>query len=152
MAYKVGVRLLTARDRTSAELARLLAVRGFAQAESRVAVERLTQDGYLNDRRFASAWAMSRVRTKPMGLHRLMRELGIKGIETSLAREVLEEVYEDGEEPMARRAIASKLSALGRGRSSQRTVQVARYLHRRGFSVDIIRRLLREEQQGEWDT
>lgn len=87
-----------------------------------------------------------------MGSHRLMRELEIKGIETSLAREVLEEVYEDGEEPMARRAIASKLSAIGRGRSSQRTVQVARYLHRRGFSADIIRRLLREEQQGEWDT
>lgn len=150
-AYKAGIRLLTARDRTGAELTRLLAARGFASAESRVAVERLTQEGYLNDRRFASAWAMGRVRTKPMGSYRLIRELEIKGIEAPLVREVLEEVYEDGEEPIARRAMASKLSALGRGQSSKRTVQVARYLHRRGFSAEIIHRLLREEQQGEWD-
>lgn len=132
-------------------MARLLAARGFTLAESQVAIERLTQDGYLNDRRFASAWAMGRVRMKPMGRYRLTRELEIKGIGASLALEVLEEVYQDGEEAIARRAMTSKLSALGRGRSAKRTVQMARYLQRRGFPADIIRRLLREEQRGEWD-
>lgn len=94
---------------------------------------------------------MGRVRMKPMGRYRLTRELEIKGIGASLALEVLEEVYQDGEEAIARRAMTSKLSALGRGRSAKRTVQMARYLQRRGFPADIIRRLLREEQRGEWD-
>ncbi len=142
------MRLLAARDRTSAELAHLLAVKGFGEAESRAAVDRLKEAGYLNDRRFAAAWARGRVRTKPMGSRRLSKELEIKGIEPQLVREVLEEIYEEGEEPMARRAMAGKLSVLGRRPAPSRTSQVARFLHRRGFSTDIIWRLLREQQQG----
>lgn len=142
------MRLLAARDRTGAELTRLLAVRGFGNAESRIALERLTEDGYLNDRRFASAWARGRVQTKPMGPHRLSRELETKGVEAQLVREVLEEIYQEGEEPVARRAMASKLTARGRRSAPARTVQVARFLHRRGFSTDIVWRLLHEEQQG----
>jgi regulatory protein len=147
-AYKAGVRLLTARDRTSAELARLLAARGFNRVESCVALDRLKEEGYLNDRRFAIAWARGRLRTKPMGSYRLSRELGIKGIESQLVREVLEEVYEEGEEWVARRAMASKLSTLGGRPAPSLTTPVARFLHRRGFSAEIIRRLLHEEQRG----
>lgn len=144
----MGVRLLTARDRTCAELARLLAVRGFARADSEVAIDRLKVEGYLNDRRFASAWAMGRLRTKPMGPHRLRKELEAKGVEAQLVREVLGDVYEEGEEPVARRAITGKLSARGRLPTSSRTRSVARFLHRRGFSAEVIWRLLQEEQQG----
>ena len=142
------MRLLTARDRTSVELARLLTIKGFARTESRAAIDRLKEEGYLNDRRVATAWARGRLQTKPMGLHRLSKELETKGVEAPLVREVLKEVYEEGEEPAARRAMASKLSALGRRPSSSRTVPVARFLHRRGFSAEIIWRLLHEEQRG----
>lgn len=147
-AYKMGVLLLTARDRTCAELTRLLAVRGFARADSQAALDRLQAEGYLNDRRFASAWARGRLRTKPMGPHRLSKELEAKGVEAQLVREVLEDIYEEGEEPLARRAMASKLSTLGRLPAPSRALPVARFLHRRGFSAEVIRRLLHEEQQG----
>lgn len=72
----------------------------------------------------------------------------MKGVESQFVREVLDEIYEEGEEPMARRAMAGKLSALGRRPGPSRTPQVARFLHRRGFSTDIIWRLLREGRQG----
>ncbi|MDE2060498.1 MAG: RecX family transcriptional regulator [candidate division NC10 bacterium] len=125
----------------------MLAVRGFARTESQVAIDRLQEEGYLNDRRFATAWARSRLQTKPMGPHRLSKELETKGVEAQLVREILEEVYEEGEEPAARRAMAGKLSALGRLSAPSRTLSVARFLHRRGFSADIIWRLLHDEQQ-----
>lgn len=123
-------------------------MKGFAQAESRAALERLKAEGYLNDRRFATAWARGRVQTKPMGPRRLSKELEAKGVEAPVMREVLEEIYEEGEEPVARRAMAGKRAALGRGSASARTDQVARFLYRRGFSPDIIRRLLHEKPQG----
>jgi SOS response regulatory protein OraA/RecX len=114
-----------------------------------MAIDRLKEEGYLNDRRVATTWARGRVQTKPMGPHRLSKELETKGVQASLMREVLEEIYEEGEEPMARRAMASKRSALGRRPApSSRTPQVARFLHRRGFSAEIIWRLLHEEPQG----
>lgn len=144
----MGVRLLTVRDRTRAELARLLAVRGFDRADSQVALDRLQEEGYLNDRRFATAWARGRLRTKPMGSYRLGKELEVKGVEEQLVREVLGDLYEEGEEPAARRAMAGKLSALGRLPASARTLRVGRFLHRRGFSSELIWRLLHEEQQG----
>jgi regulatory protein len=147
-AYKAGVRFLTARDRTSAELARLLAARGFAQADSCLAIERLKEQGYLNDRRVATAWARGRLQMKPMGPYRLSRELETKGVDSQLVREVLEEVYDESEESVARRAMASKLSACGSRPAPSRTAPVARFLYRRGFSAEIIRRLLHGEQQG----
>ncbi|CBE68388.1 protein of unknown function [Candidatus Methylomirabilis oxygeniifera] len=121
-------------------------MRGFTGAEVRIALDRLKEEGYLNDRRFASAWAKGRLWTKPMGPYRLSRELEVKGVETQLVREVLEDVYEEGEEPVARRAMAGKLSALGGRPVPSRTASVARFLHRRGFSGEMIRQLLHEEQ------
>ncbi|HZY31265.1 MAG TPA: regulatory protein RecX, partial [Candidatus Methylomirabilis sp.] len=101
--------LLSARDRTRVELSRLLAARGFPQAERESALDRLKEQGYLDDQRFATVWARSRLRAKPMGPHRLRRELESKGIEEHLMREVLRQVYEDGEEAAATRAMASKV-------------------------------------------
>lgn len=95
-----------------------------------MALDRLKEEGYLNDRRFASAWARGRLRTKPMGPYRLSRELEVKGVEAQLVREILEDVYEEGEEPVA----AGRWQA-----NSQRSV--AGRFHRepprwRGFSTE----------------
>ena len=147
-AYRAAVSLLSARDRTRAELARLLAAKGFARADSQVALDRLKEEGYLDDQRFATTWARSRLRTKPMGPYRLGKELEAKGVDEALVREVLRDIYEEGEEPAARRAMAGKLSALGRLPAASRTLRVGRFLHRRGFSSEVIWRLLHEEQQG----
>ena len=144
----MGVLLLTVRDRTRAGLAHLLAARGFAGADSQAALDRLQEEGYLNDRRFATAWARGRLQTKPMGPYRLNKELEAKGVEEQLAREILEDIYEEGEEPVARRALAGKLQTLGRLPAPSRTLRAAQFLHRRGFSTEIIWRLLHEEQQG----
>ena len=88
-AYQAAVALLTARDRTRFELARLLAARGFPQAEIESALDHLKEQGHLDDRRFATVWARSRVRAKPMGPFRLRQELDSKGVEEHLVREVL---------------------------------------------------------------
>lgn len=140
--------LLAARDRTGAELSRLLLARGFARAEAQVALDRLKAEGYLDDERFATTWARSRLRTKPMGPHRLSKELEAKGVAEALVREVVREIYEEGEEPMAHRAMAGKRSALGRLPAPSRTLRLARFLERRGFSREVIWRLLHEEPQG----
>jgi regulatory protein len=142
--------LLAVRDRTRAELFRLLAAKGYTQEDSKVAVDRLSEQGYLDDRRFAQAWARRRLQTKPMGPHRLSKELEAKGIEGELVCEVLRDIYDQGEVAAARRAMAGKLSGLTHLPASSRTGRVARFLQRRGFSNEVIWRLLREGQQRQW--
>jgi len=143
------VLLLAARDRTEAELSRLLAARGFGQADLKTALDRLRGEGYLDDRRFADAWARGRVRAKPMGPYRLRQELEAKGVQEDLAREVLRAVYEEGEEMMARCAMAGKVSRLGHLPAASRKSRLARFLQRRGFSTEVIWRLLRERERGQ---
>jgi regulatory protein len=146
-AYRAATILLAARDRSRVELFRLLTSRGFTRADSEVALDRLNEEGYLDDRRFAHTWARSRLRTKPVGPHRLRQELEAKGVEDDLVREVIQDIYEEGEEAAARRAMERKLSGRGDLSAASRAGRVARFLQRRGFSTEVIRRLLREGQQ-----
>lgn len=146
-AYQAAVALLTARDRTRFDLSRLLAARGFSRDERELTINRLKEQGYLDDRRFATIWARGRLRAKPMGPYRLKQELDSKGVEEQLVREVLRELYEDGEEAAARRAIAGKVSALRHLPAASRPGRVARFLQRRGFSTQVIWRLLGEGRQ-----
>ncbi len=146
-AYRAAAILLAARDRTRAELLRLLTAKGFSRTDSEVALDRLIKEGYLDDRRFAHTWARSRLRTKPVGPHRLRQELEAKGVEDDLVREVIKDIYEEGEEAAAQRAMARKLSGLAHLPAVSRAGRVARFLKRRGFSTEVIRRLLREGRQ-----
>ena len=146
-AYEAAVALLVVRDRTRFELSRLLAASGFPQAELESALDRLKEQGYLDDRRFVAIWARGRLRAKPMGPYRLKQELDSKGVEEQLVREVLSEMYEDGGEAGARRAMAAKVSALRHLPAASRTGRVARFLQRRGFSTQVIWRLLGEGRQ-----
>lgn len=147
-AYRTALVLLAARDRTRYEVSRLLTAKGFAPNDSDAALDRLSEQGYLDDRRFADSWARGRLRTKPMGPHRLGRELRSKGVEEDLVREVLKEVYEAGEDEAARRAIAGKLRQLSGLSAASRAGRLARFLQGRGFSHEVIWRLLREGEQG----
>ena len=141
--------LLTVRDRTRSGLARLLASRGFAPRAVKTTLDRLMEQGYLDDRRFATTWARSRLRTKPMGPYRLRHELEAKGVEDHVVREVLKDLYEDGEAAAARRAMASKALGFRDLPAGSRTGRLARFLQRRGFSNEVIWRLLRENQRSD---
>jgi regulatory protein len=123
----------------------MLASRGYGSGEVRAALESLAERGYLDDRRLAAAWARNRLEMKPMGARRLGRELEARGVEQPLVQEVLKEVYEDGEEAAARRAMAANASRFGRHPAGLRPGRLARFLARRGFSTELIWRLLREE-------
>lgn len=143
----MGVALLAARDRSRSGLARLLATKGFAPTEVKAAIDRLIEQGYLDDRRFAAAWARSRFRLKPMGPLRLRRELEAKGVDERLIREVLKDIYEHGEKEAARRALASRAIRPRPFSPASRRGHLARFLQSRGFSSEVIWPLLREEQR-----
>jgi SOS response regulatory protein OraA/RecX len=79
-----------------------------------------------------------------MGAYRLKRELDSRGVEEPIVREILREVFGEGEEAEARRAMAGKIAALRHLPLPSRADRVARFLQRRGFSTDVIRRLIGE--------
>jgi len=71
-----------------AEVRRRLLFAGYQAALVEAAVERLTEQGYLDDEQFARAWVESRDRARPRGERALRLELTQKGV----AREIVDAV------------------------------------------------------------
>ncbi len=105
---------------------------------SRMIVERLCGRGYLDDRRFAEWYVENRFVKKGVSRKRLRMELMKKGVATEIIDEVLD--GRDDEEEL-RKMIARKRSKYD---DSQKLIA---YLCRQGFSYDLVRRLVEENEK-----
>lgn len=89
-AFLKACDLLSLRDHSSRELLTKLRQKGYAEGAEE-AVEKLTEEGYVDDERFARAYAAELVRVKHFARRRIVTELLKKGIEQSLARDIADE-------------------------------------------------------------
>lgn len=134
-----AMRLLARREHSRAELARKLAPHG-TDEEVGAALDRLSELGLLSDHRFAEAWLRSK--SARFGLPRLRRDLVQRGVDPDTIDDALE-----GEplESEFDRAFQVWRTRFGTTASDQREwARQARFLQGRGFSTDIIRKVLRE--------
>lgn len=139
---QLAVRFLAQRDRTVAQVERFLQSRGVTSSHIEPAIRRLTDLRYLDDLAYAQRWVERRLTTKPMGQERLKAELQTRGISNGVADRVLTEVFrQNGEEIVARRAI----QAMSRQGKRLVPVYMARFLHQRGFSDEVIDRIMMTE-------
>lgn len=89
-AYNCAVSLLSRRDHSEYELLMKLRQKGYAQGCERAA-ERLKEQGYLDDLRFAQSYAAELIRLKGYGKGRVKQELFKKGVSSEITAQVLDE-------------------------------------------------------------
>ena len=89
-AFLKACDLLSLRDHSSRELLTKLRQKGYGEGAEE-AVEKLTEEGYADDERFARAYAAELVRVRHYGKRRIFTELLKKGIDQSLARDIADE-------------------------------------------------------------
>lgn len=144
VARKIALDALSTRARSQYELVALLASRRVAPEIARTVLDRLEDVGLINDREFAKAWTASRRRTKGLSHRALALELAAKGIDRTLAKEVLDE-FSPEDEYLTALAIAEKkartLVTLSREVQLRR---IAGLLARKGFSSSVASRVLRD--------
>ena len=133
-----ALRYLVRREHSRAELARKLA----PHAESAEAVEAvldlLLSRKHLSDERFAEERA--RVLSRKYGAARIRQDLRARGI----ADEVIDRVSASGEFERARAIFDKKFPVESKDRAEQ--AKRARFLQSRGFSYDVIARLLKNRE------
>ena len=83
-ARDLAWRALNQRDRTVAELARLLAAKRVGAAAIEVVVGELLEQGYLDDDRYAHRFADDRRRLDGWGAERIERRLRVLGVDAEL--------------------------------------------------------------------
>jgi len=141
-AFAASLRLLVRRSRSEAEIRTYLARREYTPSAIDTAIQMLTESKLLNDTEFARAWVESRQRHKPKGRRVLEMELKNKGINDELIQQAVEDTndYE-----AAKQVFEKKKWYFSRYSGDKYKRKVADYLGRRGFSFDVIMKILKEE-------
>ena len=144
VARSVLVRKLAAQDRTRHELASALAAKNVPGEVAEEVLDRFTEIGLVDDESFARRWVESRQGRRHRSRTMLRRELAGKGV----AREVVDEALAGVSAEDEVTAATAYVGKVARGMSSLdpavRQRRLADRLARRGFSPEIIRRVLKD--------
>jgi regulatory protein len=139
-AYQKAVQLLGSRPHFRRELQVKLAQREFPPEEIEEALDRLTAQGYLDDRKTAVAFVEHRLSRNNEGRLRLRAELEKRGAPSDAVEEALAAVPEDDIEPT--REAAERWRRLHpRGKPAA----LAQHLARKGFSRRAIFAVLKTD-------
>ena len=147
-AKNAAYRYLTFRPRSRAEVEAKLRDKEFAEVVIGQVLSELSRLGYVNDRQFARQWASGRVRLRGFGRRRIEQELRRKGVDQEIIREAFMEVFSDETEiETARKAAEKKISTMNVLDGNIRRRRLAGFLERKGFSFEIIQRVLRDTRK-----
>lgn len=135
VAYQKALNFLNYRLRTEAEVRRKLADKEIPEATIEGVVERLKNNGLLDDARFARMWVDQRSELRPRSRRALEYELKQRGIEPQAITESLLAIDEDA---MAYELAQRKARRFAHLDWQQFRQKIYRALAQRGFNYDII--------------
>ncbi len=150
-----GLALLARAEQSAFMLKSKLEARGFSRRAVALALERLEAEGLLDDRRFAAAYAVSRLGrggSKPEGPASLAAALAERGVERPVAAEAIAAVLGPAERAAALAEAARRLSGRlgGPGKEGRGALRAALRsgLRELGFKSDEIDRYFEEDGDG----
>ena len=132
-------RLLALCPRTEKELNIKMRNKGFTSDTIDNVIAVIKEYRYIDDAGYAQIWISDRCRMKPMGKRRLYQELYTKGVEKEIINQALTGLTPELEYSMARRIVDRKMA---KGRLEPR--KMFSFLMRRGFTVEVINKILLE--------
>lgn len=136
---RIALELLARREHSAVELGRKLSRRAADEAATEAVVERLIQDGWVDDRRFADSFVRSRI-ARGFGPMRIEGELRARGVDAVLVRSLVWEAgehWEERAETARRKRFPGDPPVERRERARQ-----YRFLEYRGFTREQIRHIL----------
>ena len=134
-AYDQSLRYLSFRPRTIQEVRQYLQKKGISDENTEFVIERLTNQGYLNDAEFGRVWVNDRERLNPKGKRALQYELRQKGLSEKDIQQALDDL---DEEALAWQAVEKQIRRWQNLDETAFRQKLAGYLARRGFDYDII--------------
>ena len=145
--YEYAIQALAKRSLTVDELRKRLGRRAARSQDAESVIGRLTEAGYVDDKRLADSYAFFRKEYDGLGRRRVLTDLRRRGIDKNLAEEAVEESYQDTDEnEMIARLLRRKLGENYADHpidDPKKLLKLYRSLVRAGFSSDKIGEALR---------
>ena len=145
-AKNLAYRFLTLRPRSRAEVMACLKKKGIPEETAREAVETLEGYGYIDDKRFASGYAVYLIETKGLSPRALRFELKKKGVSEEDMAPAIDGLFGEGgadEEDLALKVAQKKAATLKGVEREKARRRLIDHLRRRGFSFEVIRKALK---------
>lgn len=136
-AYLQAIRYLGPRDRSALEVQRHLNTKGWDVEAIHLAVERLKQEGYVDDQVFSQKWVDYRCRTAPRSRMAIIQELKRKGIARATIQSAVEAMDED---VLALECIRRKSRQWLRYNGAEKEKKIVTFLQRKGFPYPVCRK------------
>ncbi|MDK8193379.1 regulatory protein RecX [Paenibacillus sp. UMB7766-LJ446] len=150
--YVQSLRYLEHKPRTRHELSQKLRQKEFAAPLIEEALDRLERENLVDDELFAKEWTRQRMEGQRKGKLWIRQELRQKGIASELIAEALEGISTDTEFETALTAGRKKWNQV-KGDIQEKKRKTLPFLMRRGFSMDMVRRvvncLIEEDEAGD---
>jgi regulatory protein len=142
--YAAALRALMRRAHSVHEMKQLLERRAERPEDARAVLDRLKQNRYLNDARYAADYARIHAHSRRQGKFRIARELRGRGVPDRHIEAALEAAFaETNETEMVRARLKRKLVNLRGPLDERKIASLYHSLLRAGFSSDAIRNELR---------
>lgn len=133
-----ALNLISYKQRTESELRRRLSEKAAPDIVD-VTVERLKEQGLVDDAKYAMEWSGSRARRSPRSSRMIVRELVGKGVAPSLAESSVEDLDDDDTALDAASRFARRLADADYEQFHRR---LWGHLQRRGYGASVSRRVI----------
>jgi len=139
-AKEKAVNYISYRERSKKEVEDFLKNKGIKEIITQKVLSDLEKANLIDDHKFASAWVKDRNKNNPKGNFALKMELQEKGIDENEIENILQSV---DEKENALKVFEKAIRKYGKKKNSKE--KICEYLKRRGFHIQTILEVLREE-------
>lgn len=143
-AYNAALRYLGFCSRTRKELEDYLRQKGYGDRTVVNVIEKLKSYGLVDDKMFARDWVNNRKLTSPRSRMAMTFELLQKGVDREVIDEVIGSISDEDEEKQAFKVAQKYYGRYRNLENRERALKTGQALARRGFSWEIIQRVIRK--------
>lgn len=134
-AYQQALQFLNYRQRSQAEVRKNLQTHQVSEQIIASVLERLRNNGLVNDQSFAQNWVENRIEFRPRGKRALVMELRQHGLDDEAIDQAIENI---DEEQLAYQAAVKQVWKLDTKDWQTFRQKLSNFLLRRGFNFDVI--------------
>ena len=119
---------------------------GVDEETQALVMERLVNERYVDDRRYAEAFVRDKVRYNQWGRRKVEQALWLKHIDGDVARQALDAIDDDEYVSMLKPMLAQKRRTTKAQSDYELNMKLMKWAVGRGFTMDIIRQCLTVEE------
>jgi regulatory protein len=139
-------------ERSHQEVKERLRALGIRRNDAEQIISRLIEDDFLNEERYAKAYARGKFRMKSWGRCKIRRALQTNKVSDYCIRKALQEIPDDDYRKTITELATRKYGTLGEEQYLVRKAKTRQYLLQKGFEPDLVSEALVHLLQGTGDT